>query len=135
DLVPLGEQPPMDEIFDEAEALARVDADRVGLRNAAERFLARDPDVWASIRTAVADRQGPKVARLTHKLKGQVGIFSARALRAAGDLETAGREGDSAHLDRACTVLERELELLDNALQAWLEKSPEPFLPPTSTLR
>jgi PAS domain S-box-containing protein len=92
--LPTGEQPSEEAIFDEEAALSRVAGDVVGLRLAAARFFTDFLDEWPRLRDAVADREGPTVERLTHKLKGQVSIFSARAARAARDLETAGREGD-----------------------------------------
>jgi CheY-like chemotaxis protein len=121
--VPEGEQRSGDEIFEEEKVLARVAGDRVGLQRAVEVHLARVPADWASIRTAVAGRQGSTVERLAHKLKGQVGIFSDRSAKAVRDLETAGREGEPGRLDLACAVLGRELELLNNALRAWLDRA------------
>jgi PAS domain S-box-containing protein len=110
----------VNDVFDEAEALARVGGDRAGLQKAAELLLARAASDGAGIRAAVAARDAPAVARLSHKLKGQMGIFSARAARAAGDLESAGRDGQGDRLDAAWAVLERERETLEKALRAWL---------------
>jgi PAS domain S-box-containing protein len=114
---------PGDETFDEAEALARVDGDREGLRCAAGSLLARFPNEWDGIREAVAGRDCPVVERRCHKLKGTLSIFSTRAARAAAGLEAAGREGDLGRLDGGYEVLEGELERLLVALRAWLGPS------------
>jgi PAS domain S-box-containing protein len=120
--MPADQQPSGDESFDEELAVARVGGDVEGLRLAAESFLASYPDVWARIRIAVADRQGPTVERLTHKLKGQLSIFSERAALVARDVEIAGKEGDSARLDVACEVLGRALERLEHELRVWFDQ-------------
>jgi CheY-like chemotaxis protein len=110
------------ETFDEAEALVRVDGDQAGLRQAAESMLARSAKDWEGICSAIAGPDYRAVARLAHKLKGQVSIFSARAARAAGELEAAGREENPERVTRACTVLASEIESLAIALRAWLDR-------------
>jgi PAS domain S-box-containing protein len=122
--------PPEEEIIDEAGALAKVGGDRGLLREMAEVFLREFPKLWASIREAVAGEDCRKVERLCHTFKGGVGIFSARACRAAADLEAAGREGEPGRFDGACAVLEREFELLGSALRAWLDQFAETAKPP-----
>jgi PAS domain S-box-containing protein len=112
-----------EEAFVEEEALTRVDGDLDGLRVAAKSLLAQCPNDWDGIRAAVNARDCPAVERRCHKLKGTLGIFSARAARAAADLEAAGREADRELLDRGYEVLEGELERLTVALRAWLGPS------------
>jgi PAS domain S-box-containing protein len=114
---------PRNETFDREEALVRVGGEELMLRHAAESFIARSPIDWASILTAVAGGDCLAVERLTHKLKGQLSIFSARAARVARDLELAGRERKAERLESACRVLGSELERLDKALHDWLDSS------------
>jgi PAS domain S-box-containing protein len=113
------------EMFDEAEALRRVAGDREGLRKAAESFLASSPKDWGNIQKAVADQECPCVERFAHKLKGQLGVFSLRAARAAGNLELAGCGRNPGQLSSACSVLEHELEYLRKALRIWLDRAAE----------
>jgi HPt (histidine-containing phosphotransfer) domain-containing protein len=119
---PASEAPPPEKVFDEARALARVAGDEEGLRQAAERFLERSPKECAAIRTAATAGDCPTMAKLAHKFKGLLSIFSERAAAAAGELEQAGRDGDAGPLDERCSRLERSLEELTQALRAWLDR-------------
>jgi PAS domain S-box-containing protein len=106
--------------FDKAWALARVAGDEEGLRAAARSFLARWPETEEGLRSAVAARDFAAVGRLGHALKGQLGYFSARAGRAAGEVVEAGRALSPACVDAAWAALEKELPPLRAALEAWL---------------
>jgi PAS domain S-box-containing protein len=113
--------------FDEADALARMDGDRVFFCEAAEAFLAQCPQEWAAIRRAVADREPRRTERLAHTFRGQVGTFSAwPAIEAAQALETMGRAANLHDVDDACAALGREIERLTRALQEWVEREKRP---------
>jgi PAS domain S-box-containing protein len=118
-----------DDIFDEAAALARVGGYREGLHRTAEQLVALLPNAWESIDSAVARRDCQAVDRLSHKLNGQVGIFSARAARAAQELESAGRARETDRLEDIGQVLKGELERLGAALRGWLDRERETVRP------
>jgi len=61
------------------------------------------------------------VQQLSHKLKGQLSIFSACAAGAARNLEAAGQEGEPDRINELFHELEQQFESLANALRAWLE--------------
>jgi signal transduction histidine kinase/DNA-binding NarL/FixJ family response regulator len=114
---------PGDETFDEDEALRRVEGDEAGLRQAAKRVLAHLSEDRTTILQAAASRDCRAVERYSHRLKGQLSIFSARAAGAARDLELASRDGDPQRVDAACGSLASELDRLERALRAWLDRA------------
>jgi CheY-like chemotaxis protein len=112
------------EIFDRQAALARIDGDQELWRELIGLFLHDHPWQMAEIRRALAEGDGPGMARAAHMLKGSVGNFKAEAaFKAAQLLETRGSEGSLAQAAAAWAELEREIEQLKEVLQAELNQS------------
>jgi len=107
------------EVFDRAEAIARLDGDENLLREIAGLFLDGCPRMLSDIRQALADRDSRALERAAHVLKGSVSNLSARvAFEAAVNLERMSRKGDLTRAEEACAALEREIERLRPALAA-----------------
>jgi HPt (histidine-containing phosphotransfer) domain-containing protein len=69
------------------------------------------------IREAVRGREGEKLERIAHGLKGGLGSLHAEAAQAAAfQLEQMGRAGELTEAEKALAVLEQELERLRPAL-------------------
>jgi CheY-like chemotaxis protein len=113
-------------VFDQAEALARLDGDAELLRELMALFLSDCPRLLAEIRQAVLRRDGEMLQRAAHTLKGAVSSFSAEATCAAAlKLETMGRAGDFGQVEAACEALEMEIKRLRPVLAAFgLEQEP-----------
>jgi PAS domain S-box-containing protein len=104
------------EAFDIAAALERVDGDRELMKELAGLFLGECPQRMGEIRDAIARRDGAKLQRAAHYLKGSVGNFGAhRAYEAAGRLEHAGRDLDWDRAQRDWTALEAAIGQLEPA--------------------
>ena len=85
--------PPKGDI-DRAELLRRVGGNEYILRKVTAVFLENNPVALAQIRTAIADRNSEDLVRLTHNLKGSIGIFCHReALDTVIRLEKLARQG------------------------------------------
>ncbi len=107
----------LDEVFDRAEALTRLDGDEDLLREIAGLFLDNCPRMLSDIRQAVADRDSRALERAAHALKGSVSNLSARAaFEAVLRLEEMSRKGDLTRAEDACAALEQEIERLKSAL-------------------
>ena len=79
--------------FDKAAALERVSGDTELLNELAGLFLDECPKHLGEIRQAIDQRDGARVARAAHTLKGSVGAFSAGpSAEAARRMEDVGRE-------------------------------------------
>ncbi|MDB5311501.1 MAG: hybrid sensor histidine kinase/response regulator [Gemmataceae bacterium] len=113
---------PADGVFDRAAALARVEGDAALLRQLVGHFTAQSGKLLADIRTAAEGRNGKKLERAAHKLKGSAGTFGARpASESAARLEAMGRAGDFAGADGALDGLERDVTDLRRALAELVE--------------
>lgn len=81
-------------------------------------FLADCPEKLAAIRVGVVAHDPLEVMKASHSLKGSVSVFGAkRAVDAAQNLESMGREGKQEGLGEAFALLEREMALVTSALQ------------------
>jgi HPt (histidine-containing phosphotransfer) domain-containing protein len=107
------------EVVDSASLLANVGHDATLQADLVRMFLEDSPKTLEEIRDALARRDAVAVSRVTHRLKGEVGILAARgAMEAAVRLEAAGREGDLAAAAEAFSALEGEIERLEPQLVA-----------------
>jgi CheY-like chemotaxis protein len=83
------------QVLNRPEALARVQGDRVLLRELVELFLAGCDEQLARLRAATEAGDLETVRTLSHALKSAVGTFGAKeAYEAALRLEVIGRSGD-----------------------------------------
>jgi len=81
--------------MDEAAVLAGLDGNRALLRDLARLFLADYPKQLAEIKVAIQSKDGERLRRAAHALKGSVGNFAApRAFETARQLEVLGKSGD-----------------------------------------
>jgi len=82
-------------------------------------FLADCPMKLAAIRVGVVGRDPEKVMKASHSLRGAVSVFGAKsAVDAAQNLESMGREGKQEELGQAFALLEQEMALVTQALEA-----------------
>jgi len=111
-----GRQP---EVIDRAELLRRLGGGERVLEKVTRVFLASYPEVLSEMRPAIDEGDGEGLARLAHKLKGSVGIFSeGGAWNAAINLEQAGRNGDFEDARATYERLVKELAALKHAVEA-----------------
>jgi HPt (histidine-containing phosphotransfer) domain-containing protein len=105
------------EVFDRAEALARVCGNLGLLRELAEMFLEDTPQWLTAIRDALSAGDAPALRQAAHTLRGSVSSFSARAAEeAAGRLEGLARAGDLAAAVDALPAVEGTLARLRDVL-------------------
>ena len=107
------------ERFD-AEALwGRVDHDRALLRELVAVFAEETPQLLARIEEGIKAGLAGDVKRASHKLKGSLLQFSARsAVAAAQELEVKAQSGPLAGAVPLLNSLRREIELLQEELNA-----------------
>jgi HPt (histidine-containing phosphotransfer) domain-containing protein len=104
-------------LLDLARVLDRVGGDQDLLKEIAEIFLEEYPGLLQEIREAVKSGDSQRLERAAHSLKGSVSNFGVQpATQAALQLEQLGRRGQVKGSAEALTVLERQLRLLDSAL-------------------
>ena len=96
------------------------------IHSLAKTFLADAPKTLALIRNAIAKKDHAKLAGAAHLLKGSIAIFGApKAVAAARNLETLGRERNLAGAEGALHVLESEFTILQQELHV-IQAAPEP---------
>ncbi|MEK6304131.1 MAG: PAS domain S-box protein [Acidobacteriota bacterium] len=109
----------LDEVFDAAALLARLDGDTELLRYIVELFLEELPRLMSQVRDAVMLEDSDALERAAHTLRGSVGNFHAGGVvELALGLETMGREGSLTGAKKTMAMLEREVERLRPALIA-----------------
>jgi PAS domain S-box-containing protein len=102
--------PGPEEVFDRAEALARVGGDTTLLRDLAALFLQSYPVQLAALRDALAREDLGTVQRVAHTLKGSSSSFASRQAQAAAlRLETMALSRDLAKVETASAALEKAL--------------------------
>jgi signal transduction histidine kinase/AmiR/NasT family two-component response regulator len=107
-------------VLDRDELLRTCAGDEGLVRQLVGLFLADYPQRLAELRAALQAGDGAGVRLAAHTLKGAASTFAAAAVRtAAGRLEEMGRSGHLAGAADVCASLERELELLHEALTPW----------------
>jgi two-component system, sensor histidine kinase and response regulator len=114
-------------LFDEQEALARLDGDEELLRELARIFLREMPEILQRLRDAVRRGDPKSVALEAHSMKGSVSNFAvSSATEAALAIEEMGRENNLGSAPEALRYLEDTLELLRPSL-AYLAKEEDSF--------
>ena len=109
---------------DEAALHALVDSDAQLLSELVAVFLEESPRVLSEIRAAIALGDDTALEAAAHALKGSLGSLAApRAAAAALVLETMGCSGDLARAVEACSALEREVERVEQALGALVQRT------------
>jgi CheY-like chemotaxis protein len=107
----------VEEPFDRAEILARVDGDEHLLTQLTELFLNDCPQLVTQIHEAAARRDSKALERAVHALHLSASPFSTRAVdEAALRLEAMARSHPESGIEEACAVLEAELERLSSSL-------------------
>src|SRR6185436_5767512 len=97
-------------------ALERVSGDAELLNELAGLFLDECPRHLTEIRGALDEKDGARLARAAHTLKGSVAALSAgSAFEAARRIEDAGRQEDWARADRAWVDLDGAVGRLRSA--------------------
>jgi PAS domain S-box-containing protein len=106
--------------FDREAALDRVGGDRTLLRELIEMFETEASNWMAGLSEAIGRGDAATVKRMAHTLKGAVSTFgAARAVEAALRLERMGHEGDLGRAREAWQELQRALDGLRRALNAF----------------
>jgi HPt (histidine-containing phosphotransfer) domain-containing protein len=94
-----------------------VEGDLELLAELIELYLIHSPAMLAEIDSAVAAKDGEKITRAAHTLKGMLkNMCAERCADAALELESAGRVNDVVRLDQSLTTLREELEHLRKVL-------------------
>jgi HPt (histidine-containing phosphotransfer) domain-containing protein len=110
-----------DAVFDYHAALARVDGDKLFLRELAELFVQEWSDRLEAIEAALAARELTSVECSAHTLKGAACHFlAAPTVLAAQALETVAARDDIAGARSAFPALARAVECLLDRLRAFL---------------
>jgi HPt (histidine-containing phosphotransfer) domain-containing protein len=98
--------------------LEYLDNDPQLLREVIGVFLADCPQRIAELRTAVMARNLVQIVSASHALRGSVGTFGAKkAIEAARELESIGRQEKLKGIEEAFSALERELALVASSLE------------------
>lgn len=107
------------ERFDPESLWNRVDGDLDLLRELVELFVEEGPRMLAEIEMAIEVGSASDLEKASHKIKGSVLQFSARAAAAiALELEENGRLGSLAGAERLLKTLRQEIDLLQQTLHA-----------------
>jgi HPt (histidine-containing phosphotransfer) domain-containing protein len=107
------------ERFDPESLWNRVDGDLDLLRELVELFGEEGPRMLAEIEMAIEAGSASDLEKASHKIKGSVLQFSARAAAAiALELEENGRLGSLAGAERLLKTLREEIDLLQQTLHA-----------------
>lgn len=111
-------------VLDEVALLARVDGDRQFLKELIELFIADCPEQMAAIHDAIARGDADGLQRTSHSLRGSVSNFFAPApVEAALRLETRGRTGDLAGIEKEYGDLENAIYDLRRALDSLIDET------------
>lgn len=117
-MCPAKENGAADQVFNLSEALERVGGDKELLKEIAEIFKEDYPHQLKQIRDGIAGGDAHLVERASHSVKGSAGNFGAqRVYDAAYRLEVIGKEGKMEEAEGAFEDLERELNVLEEALK------------------
>jgi two-component system sensor histidine kinase/response regulator len=104
-------------VWEPTTILAELDGDREFLVKLIECFLKQYPSILSDIRESLRRGDSTMLERSSHKLKGSVSHFGARAAyEAARRLEAIGRNGDLAGAEEVKELLEREIGRLQEHL-------------------
>jgi two-component system sensor histidine kinase/response regulator len=104
-------------VFDQAEALARLDGDQELFEELARIFLREAPEILQRLHDALERGDAEAVAIEAHSMKGSVSNFgAATATEAALAIERMGREKNLSGAPEALRRLEEILDMLRPAL-------------------
>jgi HPt (histidine-containing phosphotransfer) domain-containing protein len=107
------------ESFDPESLWNRVDGDMELLRELVELFAQEAPRMLAQIEDAIEHRSAVDLEKASHKLKGSVLQFSARAASAVAlELEENARQGSTAGSQVLLGKLRQEIDVLQVTLRA-----------------
>jgi two-component system, sensor histidine kinase and response regulator len=116
----IAEQPDMgtSEMLNLAALRESLEDDSDLLKEVIDLFTANLPQQLAAIETALVDRDGRKVERAAHSLKGALrSLHAGPSSELAQQLELSGRSGDLRKADKMIAALRRELDRLVPALE------------------
>ena len=106
------------EIVNKADVLSRLDGDEELLREIVVIFLADSHSLVEQVSAAIIRQDPENVERTAHKLKGAVGTFTkGKALSAAQQLETMGRDQDLTHAEETFAELKEHVGILETVLR------------------
>jgi PAS domain S-box-containing protein len=118
--IPPADAQPDAAVFNPVWALARLEGDRDLLVQMIDLFLVQSQTVVPDIRSAGARRDGTRLERAAHKLRGSMRNFGAsRASEIAQRLEIMGRDDEFSRVEQATAELEKAVDLLRAALIAF----------------
>lgn len=101
----------------------RLDGDFDLLKELAQLFLSDSPKLLSAVVDAVENKNGDKIGKSSHTIKGAVANFSAdRAFKAAHDLEKIGRGQEFEKAGEALKNLTSEVEYMREALRLLMEE-------------
>ena len=110
---------PVESVLDKKGALRRVGGDEDLLRELSTLFESEIPGKIDLLRSAIAGKDFQETALVAHNIKGAAGTIGAEACRAAaGNLESAAREGKEELVVSFLERLEIELERIREVLSA-----------------
>jgi len=109
--------PPLDDVLDRTEALARLGGDEAFLAEILALFLADAPGMLERIQAARASGDAAELERAAHALKGASATIAALEVPpVALEIERLAREGSHAAAAERCSDLERAMTRLIEAL-------------------
>jgi response regulator RpfG family c-di-GMP phosphodiesterase len=109
--------PPATHIFDIEGLRARVEGDSELFEEMIELYLSSSPLLLTEIETAVACRDGEKINRAAHTLKGVLkNMCAAACANAALELELIGKTGNLERAPQSLGCLKREYDRLQSVL-------------------
>ena len=101
----------------------RLGGDFKFFKELAALFLTDSPRLLSSIEEAIRNKNGEKIGKSAHTMKGAVANFSAeRAYIAALALERVGKNNEIEKVDAAFTKLSAEIEAMREALKLMMER-------------
>ena len=109
--------PPATDIFDLEGLRARVEGDLELFDEMIELYLSSSPLLLTEIESAVASRDGEKINRAAHTLKGVLkNMCASTCADAALELETIGKTGDLERAPKSLGTLKQEYQRLQSVL-------------------
>jgi HPt (histidine-containing phosphotransfer) domain-containing protein len=100
----------------------RLDEDFDLFKELAQLFFSDSPRLLSAIEDAIRNKNGEKIGKASHTMKGAVTNFSAdRAFDAALALEKIGKSNDLNKVDDAYRALSAEIENMRKALKLILD--------------
>jgi two-component system, sensor histidine kinase and response regulator len=115
---PMQNEKPATEIVNKADVLSRLDGDEELFREIIGIFLTDSQSLVEQVSAAITRQDSEGVERTAHKLKGAVSTFTrGKALSAAQQLETMGRDHDLTHAGEAFAQLKEQIGILEAVLR------------------